>query len=195
MYFHSVAKTGQVSYMVTSPNGLTFGGPCQPSEGVAPFYLRTFYVDGEVYGIAKVGNEGGVLLRQTENGKFSRGPRILNRMRHAAVIVHESVLSIFYTRIGDAPERILMSCVDLRSPWETWKPRNERTILIPEGHSEGENYEPTPSTPGMATKVRQLRDPFVLLTNNGNLFLFFSFAGEEGIRVSELDPRMVSFCP
>jgi len=51
-------------------------------------------------------------------GSNVNGPSLFQpSMRHCAVRVVEHTLELFWTRVGDAPERILFSRVDLRGDW------------------------------------------------------------------------------
>jgi hypothetical protein len=52
---------------------------------------------------------------------FEPGPVLFNpNMRHSAVLRRNELL-VFWTQVGDAPERILLSRIDLTGDWHGWK--------------------------------------------------------------------------
>ena len=187
MYFHGCEPppgTSQVSFVATSADALEFRA--EP-HALAPFYLRVFKHQGRHYGVAKLGNESGVLLRsESATDPFDRGRRIIPRMRHAAVLVEGETAWLFYSRIGDAPERLLASRLDLAGDWTRWRPRDESLVLEPELDYEGVDEPIVPSKPGAARGRRcELRDPAVFV-ERGIVYLLYTVAGERGIAVAEL---------
>ena len=44
-------------------------------------------------------------------------------MRHAALLLEQDVLHVFYSRAGDVPERLLHGTVDLTAPFADWAVR------------------------------------------------------------------------
>jgi len=187
MYFHGLAadREGQWSGVGLSSDGLRF----EPSDEIlGQFYFRAWSWKGAWYALAKDGNTGwGELYRSADGltGFESRG-RFLRRVRHCAVIVRGHHLLVFYSRKGDAPERIVAATVDLRPPWQAWKPSKAIEVLRPEAGYEGIAYPNRPSRYGKATEVNQLRDPYVY-EEGGRSWLFYTIAGEMGIAVAELD--------
>jgi hypothetical protein len=135
----------------------------------------------------------GLLVKSKDPlGVFEPGPSVFrdgsyaNRVRHVAVLRRGSTLYVFFTAIGDAPERILMSTVDLAADWKEWKASAPVDVLQPEA-----SYE-CPSLPNLASEagdvkgpVRQLRDPAVF-EEDGRTFLFYSVCGEQGIAAAAL---------
>ncbi len=190
MYFHGVySQEGQFTFVATSQDGLHF---TSSSERLGPFYFRVFKYNGWYYAIAKNKNRGGIFLRSPDGlTPFETGATCLSKMRHAAILLEEDTLFIFYSRIGDAPESILMSYVDLKTNWPSWIPSPPRRILKPEKSYEGVNlfarFLPVkPSKPGSAKKrVRQLRDP-AIYCEDSKYYLLYSIAGESGIAMAEL---------
>jgi hypothetical protein len=190
MYFHGCdaqTPTRQVSFLATSPNGLEFRAAPQV---LAPFYLRVFRHEGWYYGLAKLQNKSGVLLRSLDGaGRFELGRKILPRMRHAAVLTCGNRAWLFYTRIGDAPEHLLCARLDLEHDWKRWTPNTEAVVLEPELDYEGADEPVTASRSGAAAGRRcELRDPAVLV-DEGIVYLFYAIAGEQGIAVAELRPH------
>lgn len=109
-----------------------------------------------------------------------------NRVRHLALVRRGSRLHVFFTAIGDAPERVLMSTIDLTADWRTWQATPPVEVLQPEREYECANPPNAPSAAGDAdVPVRQLRDPFVF-DEDGRLTLFYATCGEQGIAAATL---------
>ena len=186
MYYHGVTRErpGQWTCVAFSSDGLRFRSE---SELLCKFYLRAWTWRGAVYGLAKSDNDGyGVLLRSPDGLQpFAVREPFLADMRHAAVYLSGHTLLVLYTRVGDAPERILATTIDLRSDWQEWEATEPRELLRPELPYEGTAYPVEPSRPGSATGVRQLRDP-CLFAEDDKLYLYYSIAGEEGLAGARL---------
>jgi hypothetical protein len=188
LYVHGPSREqgSQKTFLAHSTDGRQFGAAS--ATVLAPFYLRVFRHGGWFYGVAKHGNVSGVLLRSRDGvTPFERGPEIIPHMRHCALVYRDDTLWIYYSRIGDAPESILLTRWDLRGDWHAWEATATppRTILSPETNYEGIGFPNAPSTPGPAVDVRQVRDPFVY-EEDGRLYLFYTVAGETGIALAEL---------
>lgn len=182
MYFHGVPaeKNGQKSYVATSPDGLNFTASPQV---LGPFYFRVFQHRGWFYAIAKNKNDSGVLLRSRDGvTAFERGPEFIPRLRHTALHVQGDQLLLFYTLIGDAPESILFTRLDLARDWTQWEASMSppQIVLQPQADYEGIAHPVAPSTPGPTQSARQLRDPGLFIEND-HAFLFYSIAGESGL--------------
>lgn len=186
MYFHGCTSEGQRSFRACSRDGLRFHAA---GEILGPFYFRVFRHGGAWFAIAKRTDApaGGVLLRSPDGiAKFEPGPFILPRMRHAAVLKTRDCLHIFYSRIGDCPERILVSTMPLSGNWRRWKPSAPQEVIKPELEYEGAALPLRPSKSGSAPgQVRELRDPAVW-REAGKLYLLYSAAGETAICGAEL---------
>jgi hypothetical protein len=77
-----------------------------------------------------------------------------------AVVVGDSTLHVFWTRVGDTPERILLSTVDLKPAWTEWSNEGEIEVLRPERSWEGADAPLEPSIRSVAHGyLNQLRDP------------------------------------
>jgi hypothetical protein len=119
-------------------------------------------------------------------------PEHVRRGRHFTVHVDGDRIEFFYTRVGDAPERILMSVVDADGdgevdPFTEWDPSFPPCeILAPERAWEGTGHPVKPSRASAGTGVRQLRDPHVFEDADGSLYIFYTGAGEEAIGVARL---------
>ena len=186
LYFHGphTAPEDQVTFLATSADGLRFTAARQP---LGPFYFRVFHHGGWTYALAKKKNETGVFLRsRAPEGPFESGPELLPRMRHAAVLVRGGRLWVFFSRIGDAPEKLLFTTLDLRGDWRRWRPAEPVEVLRPERRWEGAGQPAEPSTPGRAWGPRnQLRDPAVFVEGK-RIYLLYTVAGKQGIALAEV---------
>ena len=98
-------------------------------------------------------------------------------MRHSAVKVDGTTLLVFYSIVGDSPERIVLSTIDLTRPWMAWKATEPIVVLEPEMDWEGSSLPLKPSVRGGArSPVRELRDPAVFV-EAGRTYLLYSVAG------------------
>ncbi|ACK67824.1 conserved hypothetical protein [Rippkaea orientalis PCC 8801] len=185
MYFHTPYKGyGQVTMLATSKDGLNF---VALPDVLGPFYFRVFKYKNIYYAIAKNKNVGGILLRSIDGiTPFEEGPEIIPNLRHTAILLDSNQVIVFYSKIGDAPEEILASTIDLTKEWREWRPSEPISILQPEMEYEGVNLPIIPSTPGAVMfPVRQLRDP-AIYTEDGNNYLLYTVKGEQGIAISRL---------
>ena len=187
MYFHgSDTPTGQGGPQYTrvaiSANGLDFQAR---SEDLGNPYMRVFASDGWHYAMAMPG----VFYRSRDGlGGFETGPTLFDKdMRHAALLVQDDRLLVFHTQVGDVPERILLSEINLANDWTNWRASAPVVVLEPEHDYEGANCELKPSTRGIVHEpVRQLRDPAVFENCDGVLYLLYSVAGERGIALARM---------
>lgn len=184
MYFHGLEGLGiQVSRAAVSRNGIDF--TARP-EVLGQPYLRVFRHGGWTYGLTMPGQ----FLRSSDGlGGFESGPSLFGpTMRHSAVLVRDDVLHVFWTRVGDAPERILRSTIRLDRDWMDWTESEPVEVLRPLHPWEGADEPVEPSVRSVAPgHVNQLRDPAVF-EDDGRLFLLYAVAGESGIALAELDP-------
>ena len=115
---------------------------------------------------------------------FPQGPE--GRVRHVAVKLDGDAVSLFYTRIGDIPERIFLSTVRLTPDWNQWRASEGMLVLPPEMPYEGADLPLEASKAGPAPgRVRQLRDPEIY-REGAKTYLLYSVAGESGIATAEL---------
>jgi hypothetical protein len=135
-------------------------------------------------GVAK---DGHLYRSVTGTGDFWRQPLLNLRLRHVALRLAGSNLHLFYTRIGDAPERIWQGTVDLNSDTSMWRVTNHRVVLAPEFAWEGADVPVRRSKPGIATgRENALRDP-AIFEEDGETYLLYATAGEEGIAIARLN--------
>ncbi|MEE9443024.1 MAG: hypothetical protein V3V99_10205 [candidate division Zixibacteria bacterium] len=190
MYFHGLARSrkGQWTGIASSTDGLNFKAS---NEILGKYYFRVWKWEGAWYALAKNGNEGWGELYRSENGLtgFESCGDFLRRVRHSAVLIQGHHLLIFFSRIGDAPERILVSSIDLRPDWWEWESSDAMEVLRPEADYEGIEFPIIPSQYGSAIKVNQLRDPCIFEEDN-QIFLFYTIAGEMGIAMALIEIEM-----
>ena len=186
LYFHGVTLAGQLSFRASSSDGLHFDAE---SVALGPSYFRVFQHDGAWFAIARVPEPsgGGVLLRSPDGiAAFERGPAVLPRMRHAAVVKDGAALRVFYSRVADCPERILASSMRLNGDWRSWLASEAVEVLRPELPHEGSDRKLRPSRSGAVHEpAHELRDP-AIYREAGRTLLFYSGAGEASICGAEL---------
>jgi hypothetical protein len=182
----------QKTFVATSADGILFKAE---SGAIAPPYMKAFRYKGYTYGLA-MGDKtsayplwlrSGLFVRSQDGiAPFETGPRILDEMRHTAVVRRGDTLHVFYTIVGDEPERILYTTVDLRPDWSEWTASAPVEVLRPELAYEGADVPLAASRGGMASgREHALRDPGVL-DDAGQLYLYYAVAGEKGIGVAKI---------
>ena len=177
---------GQFTQAAASSDGVAF--TTQPAVSRLS-YLRVFQHRGSWYGMGRLGQ----LARATDpQARFEPGPNPFDdgpyarRVRHVAVLVRGDRLQVFFSAIGDAPERILHSTIDLTGDWSTWQASVPTTVLEPAAPYECIDQPVGVSAAGdVKGRVRQLRDPAVF-EENGRVWLFYAICGEQGIAAAEL---------
>ena len=180
MYFHGPIGDGQKSFVATSTDGLHFTAH---ADVLGPSYFRVFAWKGAPYALARDGR----IHRATDATRpFRQGPELFERMRHCAVRIVDSTLQVFYSNIGDRPERIVLSKIDLRPRWTHWTPTRAVTLLAPREPWEGAQLPVQTSKSGWAPEpVHELRDPAVY-EEEGRAWLLYSIAGESGLAIAEI---------
>ena len=191
MYFHCPAEGTsrdigiQKSFVALAHEGLHFS-PIEVPLGDP--YFRVFRWHHYYYALARAG----VLLRSHDGlTPFETGPTLFAGdaklvLRHAAVDVQGSRLGVYYSRIGDRPERILLAYISLIPNWRVWKASPPVTVISPETREEGSDRPLEVSKIGEAEeRVRELRDP-AIFHDGGKTYLLYSIAGEAGLSIAQL---------
>ena len=185
MYFHGLESAGnQLSRVATSIDGIEF--QAQP-QVLGRTYMRVFKYGGATYALAMPGQ----LYRSTDGYHgFETGPMLFNPdMRHSSVLVRDDILWVFWTQVGDVPERILFSTIQLRGNWNDWIESEPIELMRPERAWEGADAPLVESIRSTAYgHVNQLRDP-AIFEEGDRLYLFYAVAGEEGIGLAEIKSR------
>ncbi|MDA1092046.1 MAG: hypothetical protein O3A25_02065 [Acidobacteria bacterium] len=184
MYFHGLdGVSRQVSRVATSSDGINF--VARP-ERLGRTYMRVFRHDGYTYALAMPGQ----FYRSRDGlGGFEVGPRLFNPlMRHSALLKRGNTLMVFWTQVGDVPEHIKLSTIDLSGDWMEWTETPGLEVLRPEHDWEGADAPLEPSVRSTAYgHVNQLRDPAIYEdSHSGRVFLAYAVAGESGIAIAEV---------
>ena len=178
---------GQFTQGAVSTDGLTF--KAQPAI-TKDSYIRVFERGGMFYGMARLG----MLLRGKDPlAAFEVGPNAFrdtaygsNRVRHIALVPRGDRLHVFFTAIGDAPERMLMTTIDMTKPWTDWKVGPLVDVMQPETDYECANLPIAKSAVGdIFEPARQIRDPHVL-EDDGKTYVFYVLCGEQGVAGAEI---------
>lgn len=161
----------------------------QATEILGDSYFRVFDWQGYTYAMARLG-----VLYRAKDGltNFEEGPNPLvlgsapATVRHVALKLDGDLLSVYYSRIGDNPEQILLSTITLTPDWRDWQASAAVAILAPTLAYEGAALPSAPSVEGMVREpVHQLRDP-AIFRQAGRDYLLYTVAGESGIAIAEL---------
>ena len=182
MYFHGLMPDGsQLTRVALSPDGVRFRARGAP---VGLPYFRVFRRAGWHYALGMPG-----IFFRSKDGieNFERGPALFSSdMRHSALLVRGDSLHVFWTQVGDVPERILCSRIELDPDWARWRESQPEEVLRPEAPWEGAKLPLKPSVRGAAlAPVHQLRDP-AIFEEDGEAYLLYSIAGERGIAIAKL---------
>lgn len=191
MYFHCPAYVSgppqnrqsyqQITLAATSQDGLHFEAG---TEYLGDSYFRVFRWQDAHYALAMPG----IFYRSVDGlHGFEQGPKLFSdAMRHSAVLVQGDTMLVFYSNIGDDPESILMSKIELSPDWLEWRESESVVVLRPEEEWEGADLPRLPSERAEAFgPVHQLRDPAVF-EEEGRTYLLYSVAGESGIAIAEI---------
>ncbi|MGE4607600.1 MAG: hypothetical protein AAEJ52_12740, partial [Myxococcota bacterium] len=183
LYYHGLdAFASQVSRVAVSTDGLQF----EARTGiVSPSYLRMFPHAGSWYGIAM---PGGLFRSDSGIDDFEAGPTLFGPdMLHAGLWNINDTLWVFWTRVGDAPERILLSTIDLRGDWTRWEESEPVEVYRPMQGWEGAGEPIEPSVRSSVDHaVNQLRDPFILVDGD-DVYMVYAVAGESGLGIARLE--------
>ena len=184
MYFHGLDDVGQqVTRVATSRAGINF--TARP-ERLGRTYMRVFPHDGFTYAMSMAGQ---FYRSRDPLGGFSEGPRLFNsRMRHSALLKRGDSLLVFWTQVGDVPEHIMLSTINLSGDWMHWSETPGVEVLRPEFDWEGADAPLEPSVRSTAYgHVNQLRDPAIFEDpESGRVYLLYAVAGESGIGLAEV---------
>jgi hypothetical protein len=180
---------GQFTQAAESADGLHF--VVRPAISRTS-YLRVFQYRDVWYGISRLGlvsRAHDPLASFEQVGNIFAGTPHAGKVRHVALILRGDRLAVFFTRIGDAPERVMMSSVNLGSDPAAWRSGAAVDVLAPSTKYECADLPEVPSEAGdISVPAKQIRDPF-LYQENGRSYLFYSTCGEQGIAAAEVDLR------
>ncbi len=97
-----------------------------------------------------------------------------------------NTLHVFFTAIGDAPERVMLSTIDLAGDWTTWRASAPVEVLRPEAPYECADLPDAPSEAGDIAVPGPPDSRPVRLRGGRRTFLFYSICGEQGIAAAEI---------
>lgn len=182
MYYHGLAAFGvQRTRVAISRDGVNFVTRGAP---LGPPYMRAFRHSGYVYAMSMPG-----MFSRSRDGfrGFEVGPRLSGPdQRHSALLKRGDTLHVFWTRVGDAPERIYASTIDISKDWMTWKESEPVEVLRPERAWEGAGLPLTPSyRSAINVPANQLRDP-AIYQEGFRTYLVYAVQGEGGLGIAEL---------
>ena len=155
-------------------------------------YLRVFQHGGQFYGMARLGQ---MLRAKDPMSVFELGPNpfrdgpYANRVRHVTLLPRESSIEVFFSAIGDAPEKILHTTIPMTGDWTQWRAMSYEEVLTPQARYECPELKEAPSEAGeIYGPAKQLRDP-VLFLESGKVYLFYTVCGEQGVGGAEITLR------
>ena len=182
LYYHGRMEDGrQRSRVALSRDGLNFTARM---EIIGLPYLKIFNHDGWFYAIAMPGQ----LYRSRDGlGDFETGPRLTDEpIRHHAIFSTGGQWYVLWTRVGDRPERILLSTLNTATDWQQWRFDETWEVHRAQKSWEGADMMPRASEYGSCMEpVNQLRDP-TIFEDEGRIYLLYAIAGEQGIAIGEL---------
>ncbi len=188
MLYHGLNRSGsQSSRVATSSDGLNFEAL---EVEIMGGYLRHFQHQGTHY---LLGMPGILYRADSQLGPYEPRGEILfePNMRHAGLLLEGDMLSVVWSRVGDTPEGILLSQIDLsNTDWNQWQATAPVNILQPELKWEGASLPVYPSLRGeLDIAAHELRDPFVFRDSDGDLYLYYVGGGEQAIGVARLSQQ------
>ena len=181
MYYHGWAANAQRTKVAVSDDGINFAA--RP-ENLGHSYFRVFQWGDYHYALGMPG-----IFYRSKDGMtgFELGPTVFpSNIRHTALDLVGDTLNIYYSYAFSCPESILHCTIDLTQDWMDWKASEPALVLEPSTDYEGIDAPLAPSKRGaILDRVRQLRDPGIF-RENGQTYLLYSVAGEQGIALAEL---------
>jgi hypothetical protein len=186
MFFHGQRDSlSQVSAAAVSTDGLNFKAL---DNRVGAVYLRSFDYQGNYYFLAAPG-----ILYRSDSLLGDYVPRSKSLfgtdIRHSAVSLQGDKLTLVFSRAGDAPERLLLSTVDLsKADWNDWAPTQAVEIMRAEQAWEGADLPALKSLRGETTvRSNDLRDPDLFIDTDGQQYLLYVGGGEQAIGIARLN--------
>ena len=182
MYYHGRGVERQFTRAAVSSDGIQFEGR---EEDLGRAYFRVIKHEGHFYAMSMPG----VLYRSRDGlTGFETGPQFFTAdMRHSALLIHDNLLHVFFTNRGDAPERIMLSTIELTGDWSEWRASEPIEVMRPELNYEGADLPVEASRGGhIDERVHQLRDP-AIFQEGDKTYLLYSVAGESGIAIAEIN--------
>ena len=186
MFYHGQRDTlSQITGIASSGDGISF---TNTGKTVAGVYMRHFEYRNKQY---LLGSPGILFRSDSLLGPYQPRDRSLfePNIRHAALLLEEDSLMVAWSRVGEAPEKILLSQIDLSpADWDRWRATEGVELLRPELSWEGVDMEPLPSLREELVMVaNELRDPYLFKDQDGSKYLLYVGAGEQAIGIASLE--------
>ena len=186
MFYHGQRDTlSQITGIASSGDGISF---TNTGKTVAGVYMRHFEYRNKQY---LLGSPGILFRSDSLLGPYQPRDRSLfePNIRHAALLLEEDSLMVAWSRVGEAPEKILLSQIDLSpADWDRWRATEGVELLRPELSWEGVDMEPLPSLRGELVMVaNELRDPYLFKDQDGSKYLLYVGGGEQAIGIASLE--------
>ena len=199
-------KEGQRAAAAVSIDGLHFN---PLNQVVGPAYLRVFHHgdlwysldgSGEVGGTDDlhkpfrpsgniIGGNRGVTLPEGPGRSAQAGQRTRSIFYpgHIGVDTQGDRLAIYFTCVGQMPEHIMATVVDMAGPVTSWKAKGTQDVLQPALEWEGAGVAAAHSVGGKSHQLENsLRDPAVF-RDNGQPWLVYAAAGEHGMGIVRIE--------
>ena len=184
LYYHGRLEDGrQRTRVALSRDGVRF----EVQDGIVGLpYMRVFKHGNWHYALSMPAQ----LYRSSDGlSAFESGPQLTDApIRHHALLDLDDRWHLFWTRVGDTPERILASRIETGSDWRSWRLGEPAEVHRAAKPWEGGDLPALASAYGAVHgPVNQLRDPAIYVEDE-RIYLLYSVAGEQGIAIGELIP-------
>lgn len=189
-YDTKVLSEKQETFLAVSKDGINF-----KTNGMAlgDHYLRVLPShDRGMWGFSRLGQlnysyNGLWRFQKLSPGPIEKKPITFAQLRHPSLLPVQDGVLMFYSKIADTPESILVTKITMTGEdWTQWTASQPKLVLTVETDYEGAKLPEKPGKFGSSAKPeRGLRDPYVL-SDEGKLWLFYTVQGEKGIAVAEL---------
>ena len=193
-YEKYVANLPQVSYRAVSKDGVNWEvGTQEMGENYIRVWKDKFggFWAFSYAGYLSFSRDGKAPYERLSPGPFDKMPNTFAVVRHPAHIDNkDGTLTVFYSKISDTPESILVTTVNVKGEdWTKWTASQPKLVMVPETEYEGGKLPMVTSRVGANHKPeRGLRDPYPFV-EDGKLYLFYSVKGEKGIALAELKEK------
>ncbi len=192
-YDKKVLREKQETFLAVSTDGIHFR-----TNGMAlgDHYMRVIPSEnGGMWGFSRLGqlnfsHNGLWRFQKLSPGPIEKAPVTFAQMRHPSLLPVEGGVLMFYSKIADTPESILVTRISMKGEdWTEWKAEPPKLVLTVEEPWEGADLPRTPGKFGSsAREERGLRDPYVIV-DEGKMYLFYTVKGEKGIALAELSEK------
>jgi uncharacterized repeat protein (TIGR01451 family) len=197
MYFHARPVDPYIDWehatgIAVSADGLNFS--LESTRPVGEPYFRVFRYESYYYAITNRAHLqrsiDGINWESTVSTDFvgdAVDPVTGAEPRHSAIKLDGDLLTVFYTRVNDAPERVMVSTLVLSGDWTSWRLGPPTMVLAPEMDYEGANLPIEQSRDGPCNEAQNaLRDPAIYREADRVYLLYTCKCEIGGIAIGEL---------